>query len=77
MISVSKLIIFDSNIMQLKRKDLNAVILYHFYQDEAIQDIADLIGDSLDLSVKATTTDADVIMPGAFLKSIQDRGPKS
>jgi quinolinate synthase len=39
----------------------NAVILAHYYQDAAIQDIADFVGDSLDLSRKAANTDADVI----------------
>lgn len=44
------------------KKEQNAVILAHFYQDEAIQDIADFVGDSLDLSRKAAATDADVIV---------------
>lgn len=45
----------------LKQK-LNAVILAHYYQNPDIQDIADCIGDSLELSRKAATTDADVIV---------------
>ena len=40
----------------------NAVILAHYYQEDAIQDIADFIGDSLELSRKAASTDADVIV---------------
>jgi quinolinate synthase len=44
------------------RKELNAVILAHYYQDEEIQEIADFIGDSLDLSRKAQSTSADVIV---------------
>ncbi|MGF1499498.1 MAG: quinolinate synthase NadA [Elainellaceae cyanobacterium] len=48
-------------IQDLKR-ELNAVILAHYYQDPDIQDIADYIGDSLGLSRQAASTDADVIV---------------
>ena len=44
------------------RKKKNAVILAHYYQEDAIQDIADFVGDSLALAQKAATTDADIIV---------------
>jgi quinolinate synthase len=44
------------------RRERNAVILAHYYQDGEIQDLADFLGDSLQLSQAARDTDADVIV---------------
>jgi quinolinate synthase len=44
------------------KKEKNAIILAHYYQEADIQDIADYIGDSLGLSQEAARTDADVIV---------------
>lgn len=41
---------------------MNAIILAHYYVEDDIQDIADYVGDSLELARKAATTDADVIV---------------
>src|SRR3954465_8984312 len=44
------------------KKEKNAIVLAHFYQEPDIQDIADYIGDSLGLAQKAQNTDADMIV---------------
>ncbi len=48
-------------ILELKKRK-NAVILAHYYQEEAIQEIADFVGDSLELSRKASQVNADIIV---------------
>jgi quinolinate synthase len=51
----------EKEIVRLKRQ-MNAVILAHFYQESEIQDLADFVGDSLQLSQKAAATSADAIV---------------
>jgi len=51
----------EEGIKRLK-KERNAVILAHYYQESEIQDLADFVGDSLQLSQAAAKTNADVIV---------------
>ena len=44
------------------RKEKNAIILAHYYQEGEVQDIADFVGDSLGLSQQAAKTKADIIV---------------
>jgi len=60
-IETAKSIDYIKEIKKLRKKK-NAIILAHYYQENAIQDIADFVGDSLALAQKAATTDADIIV---------------
>jgi quinolinate synthase len=53
--------ILKAKILALK-KEKNAILLAHYYQDAAIQEIADFVGDSLGLSQEAEKTTADIIL---------------
>ena len=59
--SIDPTLDLEFEILLLKKK-LNAVILAHYYQESEIQDIADFVGDSLQLAQQAEGTDADVIV---------------
>ena len=52
---------YEAEIKRLRR-EMNAVILAHYYQDDDIQDLADYVGDSLELARRAAETSADVIV---------------
>jgi quinolinate synthase len=52
---------YREEILSLK-KQMNAVVLAHYYQEGEIQDVADVVGDSLELARKAAATSADVIV---------------
>ncbi|MEM1023910.1 MAG: quinolinate synthase NadA [Myxococcota bacterium] len=52
--------LFDT--VERLKEELDAVILAHYYQDPDVQDVADFIGDSLQLAQQAATTDAKVIV---------------
>jgi quinolinate synthase len=54
------LVDLEAEIVRLK-KERNAVLLAHYYQDSEVQDVADFIGDSLQLAQAAAKTTADVI----------------
>ena len=52
---------YEQEIAALKHAK-NAILLAHYYQEDEIQDIADFVGDSLELARKAATTQADIIV---------------
>lgn len=52
---------YREKILELKKKK-NAVIMTHYYNDDDLQDIADMVGDSLALAKYAATTAADIIV---------------
>jgi quinolinate synthase len=58
--SVDPTLDLSEEIRRLKRQK-NAVLLAHYYQEEEIQDLADFVGDSLDLSRNAQKSQADII----------------
>ncbi len=61
MLKLTQMQSLKERILELK-KEKNAVILAHYYQESDIQDIADYVGDSLGLSQEAMKVDADIIL---------------
>ncbi|MFO7720060.1 MAG: quinolinate synthase NadA [Gillisia sp.] len=61
MIIVQEELSLKDRVLQLK-KEKNAVILAHYYQEPGIQEVADFVGDSLELAKKAAATTADIIV---------------
>jgi quinolinate synthase len=59
--STDLLLDYEAEIRRLKT-ERNAVLLAHYYQESEIQDVADFVGDSLQLSQEAAKTSADVIL---------------
>ncbi len=53
---------YRAEITELKR-ELNAVLLAHYYQESEIQDLADFVGDSLELSRRAASTASTEVTP--------------
>lgn len=52
---------FSSKINKLK-KSKNAIILAHYYQEPAIQEVADMVGDSLQMAQYAAASKADILV---------------
>ena len=48
--------------IELLKREKNAIVLAHYYQEPDIQDVADFIGDSLGLAQQAAKTNADMIV---------------
>jgi quinolinate synthase len=61
MVTTGEELDYRQEVFRLK-KDLNAVLLAHYYQEGPIQDIADIVGDSLELARRAAETKAEVIV---------------
>ena len=70
-----QIIDFAQEIARLK-KEKNAVILAHYYQEEGIQNIADFLGDSLYLAKMAEKAEADIIIANRTTSDIADVAKK-